>query len=84
MKLINITNLSDAELEELRSSANTEIERQKINKRQQAERAFFDAARALYAIDPYYDFPVYPSDLEYFERVSLHILLKESGELEEN
>ena len=55
------------------------IERAEIE-RANAEKAFFDAARALYAIDPRYDFPIYSCDLENTDCLSLEFLLSETGE----
>lgn len=84
MKFINMTSLTDEELGELLANANTEKQRRETEKFSKAENAFYEAARALYAIDPDYSFPVTGNDLNYWEEnVSLYLLLHETGNLPE-
>ena len=83
MEFIDITSLSNEELNELLASANTEKQRREAEKLFEAEKAFYEAARALYDIDPDYDFPITESDLDWGENVSLYLLLRETGNLPE-
>lgn len=84
MEFIDITSLTNEELNELLASANTEKQRREAEKLLEAEKAFYEAARALYAIDSDYSFPVTGNDLNYGEEnVSLYLLLHETGNLPE-
>ena len=85
MEFIDITSLTNEELNELLASANTEKQRREAEKLFEAEKAFYEAARALYAIDPDYDFPVTGDDLNNYweENVSLYLLLRQTGNLPE-
>jgi len=80
MDFIDITNLTDDELRELLKNATVEARKREEERRTNAEKAFFDAARALYKIDPYYDFPICACDLESEDCLTLERLLSETGQ----
>lgn len=70
--------LSDSDLQSLIDRATKEKEERAKRKRDGAEKYFWDAARALYRIDPWYDFCTLIGD---GENLTLEMLLEDAGEM---
>ena len=70
--------LSDSDLQSLIDRATNERGERAKRKRVDAEKNFWDAARALYRVDPWYDFCTV---FEAGENLTLEMLLSDAGKL---
>ena len=70
--------LSDADLQSLIDRAKNEKEERAERKRAGAEKNFWDAARALYRVDPWYNFCTLFED---GENLTLEMLLSDAEEM---
>lgn len=70
--------LSDADLQSLIDRATNEKEERIKRKRADAEKTFWEAAGALYKINPWYEFC---TELEGGENLTLEILLEDKGRI---
>lgn len=70
--------LSDSDLQSLIDRATNERGERAKRKRVDAEKNFWDAARALYRVDPWYDFCTL---FEGGENLTLEMLLSDAGKL---
>ena len=70
--------LSDADLQSLIDRATNEKGERVKRKRADTEKNFWEAARALYRVDPWYDFCTM---VDSGENLSLEMLLRDAGEM---